>query len=60
MPFVSVYDESQDMVLLWSKTIRIFFQALWQIRFSPDGSKLVIAINRSRLIIGVFDAIAGI
>ena len=44
-PLVSVYDDSQDMSLLWSKALQISSQSIRQVRLSPDGTKLVVGIN---------------
>ena len=58
-PLVSVYDESQDMNLLWSKALQISNRYVEQLRFSPDGTKLVIGIRDSPTTIGVYESLTG-
>ena len=58
-PLVSVYDESQDMNLLWSKALQISSREVYQLRFSPDGTKLVIGIGDNPTTIGVYESLTG-
>ena len=42
VPQMCMYDESNDMTLLWSKTFEIPDLSIYQISMSPNGLKLVI------------------
>ena len=54
-PFISVYDESNNMNLLWSKAFEAANQKILQVRFTPDGTKLVFEISTWPSTIAVFD-----
>ena len=41
VPIISVYEEAEDMTLLWSKTYNMPDHCFFQISFSPNGLKIV-------------------
>ena len=58
-PFVTVYDEVNYMNIIWSKAIYTSHHVIVQLRFSPDGSKIVAACNSQPIIFVVFDTVSG-
>ena len=55
VPLMCLYDETNDMTLLWSKTFSLSNSAIKQIAFSPNGEKIAVHIGSLPPVLGVFN-----
>lgn len=42
VPLISLYDESDHMNLIWSKTFSLAKRTVYKVSLSPDGTKLAL------------------
>ena len=59
MPLICLYDDTDEMSLLWAKTYEISIGTISLVRFSPNGQMLAFQILMTPPIIGILDSKTG-